>query len=93
MASACGLPCSLVSRRLSSSTLPPSTPAMASRASRRLAIGVARQAGKAARAAATAWSSCSREQSGAWPITCSLAGFNTSNRPAPATPLPPMVMV
>ena len=56
-------------------------------------MGVALQAGKAARAAATAVSSWAREQSGASATTCSLAGFNTGKVEAPATPLPPMVRV
>jgi hypothetical protein len=68
-------------------------PARARTALRRSAIGVADQAGKAARAAATASSSCAFEQSGAWAMTCSLAGLRTSKVPAPATALPPMVML
>jgi hypothetical protein len=64
-ASSSVLPCSAVSSRFSSPVWASMASAMSTRSCRRSAMGRADQAGNAARAAATAWSSCSGEQSGA----------------------------
>ncbi|PAV93395.1 hypothetical protein WR25_22715 [Diploscapter pachys] len=92
-ASAWGLPCSRVSRRLNESRLARIASPSASIIRRRSAIGVAAQPGKASRAALTAASRSSRDASGACAITASVAGLTTSNVAEPGTDRPPMVMV
>jgi hypothetical protein len=66
------------------------TSAMATSTARRSSMVLALQAGKAALAAATAWSSWALEARGARPTGSSVAGLSTSEAASPSTSLPSM---
>jgi hypothetical protein len=87
------LPCSVVKSRMKSSACAwIASPILATIACRS-AIGRADQAGKAALAAATAASSCSRLASGTVVMISSVAGLIASNRWAESAARPLMVIV
>ena len=88
VASASGLPCSLVSSRASSLALASIASAILVTSLRRSSIGVAAQAGKAALAAATAVSSWFFEARGHCASTSSVAGLRTGMVWSPGTILP-----
>src|ERR1700730_8106720 len=90
VASASGLPCSLVNRRASSLVLASMASAILVTSLRRSSIGVAAQAGKAALAAATAASSWPFEARGHCASTSSVAGLRTGMVWSPGTILPSM---
>src|ERR1700693_896327 len=90
VASASGLPCSLVRRRANSLLLASMASAILVTSLRRSAIGGAAHAGKAALAAATAVSSWSLEARGHCASTSSVAGLRTGIVRSPGTILPLM---
>ena len=90
VASASGLPCSLVRMRASSLVLASMASAILVTSLRRSAIGVAAQAGNAALAAATAVSSWDFEARGHCTSTSSVAGLRTGMVRSPGTIFPSM---
>ena len=86
------LPLSVVTRRASSSFASSRRYLSRKQARARSSGGVARQSGKAARAACTAASTWSGVESGTWPRTSPVAGFVTSSVsvPSASTQRPPM---
>jgi len=92
-ASARVLPCSWPISAASLSTFRTTSSRMANMTAARFGAGVVAQAGKAAAALRTAWSTSSADASGTREATSPVAGLNTSpNRPlVPGTRLPPMM--